>query len=298
MALLSRNGGGPIASLALRNQSYRLTFCYHGKRSTFTMGEVSEREAENSSAAVDQTLLRLRQGLLTLPPDADLVEFVKHGGRVPQPEPPRPEPITLASFRDRYLKAQTGPQEENSLATVWMRFGHFAATFGERFSIQRLRTAKLQEHIDRRKGKKKLSPVTLKKEMATLRAAWNWGSHLGLVVGKANANAPAEFAVIADLLADSAVASGDIGRLKGWWFYRMLFGPDSLAGKYGVGSSSGRPCSGPDRTRSRGFLAEGTGRQPTHAVVPRATPNSRHLTRSLPSPGAPTPGNPAGSEPR
>src|SRR5690242_20080888 len=49
-----------------------------------------------------------------------------------------------------------------------------------------------------------------------------------LLAGKANAGAPAGFADTADLLADAAVAAGEIARLKAWWFYRMLFGPDPL----------------------------------------------------------------------
>jgi uncharacterized protein (DUF1800 family) len=49
-----------------------------------------------------------------------------------------------------------------------------------------------------------------------------------LLAGKAGARAPAGFADTADLLADAAVAAGEIARLKAWWFYRMLFGPDPL----------------------------------------------------------------------
>ena len=41
-----------------------LTFCYQAKRYTFTIGEVSQREAENWAAAVDQTLMRMSQGCL------------------------------------------------------------------------------------------------------------------------------------------------------------------------------------------------------------------------------------------
>src|SRR5207245_242709 len=52
-----------------------------------------------------------------------------------------------------------------------------------------------------------------------------------LLTGQASLHAPGEFASMADLLADSAVASGDIARLKAWWFYRMLFGPDALGEK-------------------------------------------------------------------
>src|SRR5262245_27795060 len=49
-----------------------------------------------------------------------------------------------------------------------------------------------------------------------------------LLKGQASAHAPAEFSATADLLADAAVAAGEIGRLKAWWYYRMLFGPDPL----------------------------------------------------------------------
>jgi uncharacterized protein (DUF1800 family) len=45
------------------------------------------------------------------------------------------------------------------------------------------------------------------------------------------AQSPPEFAATADLLADAAVAAGDIGRLKAWWVYRMLFSPDPLGEK-------------------------------------------------------------------
>jgi uncharacterized protein (DUF1800 family) len=39
---------------------------------------------------------------------------------------------------------------------------------------------------------------------------------------------PPDFESVARLLADSAVGSNDPGRLKAWWVYRMLFGPDPL----------------------------------------------------------------------
>ncbi|HEY7315868.1 MAG TPA: DUF1800 domain-containing protein [Gemmataceae bacterium] len=40
------------------------------------------------------------------------------------------------------------------------------------------------------------------------------------------AGVPADFPAVADTLARSA--AGDLGRLKAWWVYRMLFGPDPL----------------------------------------------------------------------
>ena len=44
-------------------------------------------------------------------------------------------------------------------------------------------------------------------------------------------HAPSEFASTANLLGDAAVSSNESGRLKAWWFYRMLFGPDPLGEK-------------------------------------------------------------------
>jgi uncharacterized protein (DUF1800 family) len=49
-----------------------------------------------------------------------------------------------------------------------------------------------------------------------------------LLAGPANAHTPADFAPTAELLAEAAVTADDVGRLKAWWFYRMLFGSDPL----------------------------------------------------------------------
>jgi uncharacterized protein (DUF1800 family) len=50
-----------------------------------------------------------------------------------------------------------------------------------------------------------------------------------LLAGKAHTEGvPDKFADTADLLATTAASSYDAGRLKAWWVYRMLFGPDPL----------------------------------------------------------------------
>jgi uncharacterized protein (DUF1800 family) len=50
-----------------------------------------------------------------------------------------------------------------------------------------------------------------------------------LLAGKAYQTAvPDDFEATSRLLADAAVASGNINRLKAWWLYRMIFSPDPL----------------------------------------------------------------------
>ena len=46
-----------------------------------------------------------------------------------------------------------------------------------------LSLAKMQEYVNHR-AKAKISPVTIRKEIATLRAAWNWGEPMELTDGK------------------------------------------------------------------------------------------------------------------
>jgi uncharacterized protein (DUF1800 family) len=50
-----------------------------------------------------------------------------------------------------------------------------------------------------------------------------------VLAGKAATDGvPGDFAKTADLLGESAAPSGDPARLKAWWVYRMLYGPDPL----------------------------------------------------------------------
>jgi integrase len=73
--------------------------------------------------------------------------------------------------------------EENSLDTVRMHLRHVITTLGNTFHVTSVGQADLQRHIDRRARKRyrgrPLSAVTLRKEMASFRACWNWGVQAG-----------------------------------------------------------------------------------------------------------------------
>lgn len=68
-----------------------------------------------------------------------------------------------------------------------MHLGHAARTVGADFAIRRLTLDDLQRHVERRAQKKyrgrPLSPVTLRKEVASLRACCNWGVQAGKLQG-------------------------------------------------------------------------------------------------------------------
>src|SRR5262249_47020861 len=177
------------AAVEDRGNRYRVIFRYAGRRYTHSLRTTHPKEADALAGGLEKTLLRLEQGLLDLPEGVDLITFLlSDGQRVEKPKPP---PIrTLQQLFDRYLQAHAnGAMEANSLDTVAMHLRHFARTLGDAFPVQTLTLAHLQGHLDRRarrKGRRcePLSPVTLRKEVASFRACWNWGVEAGLVRGR------------------------------------------------------------------------------------------------------------------
>lgn len=182
-----------MASLQLRGKSYACIFCWHGKRQWFTIGKVSAAEAQAKASQVEYLLMRLGQGLIELPPGAAIVDFVRNDGKPPErrDQVPVPSPIglTLGSLRDLYLATHAGSLEERTLDGIRLHFKHLAASLGERFAMRELSLSDLQGYVERRSKARghrgrTLSPATIKKELITLRTAWNWGAKMGHLAGK------------------------------------------------------------------------------------------------------------------
>ena len=179
-----------MAALELRNKTYRVVFMYAGKKYAYSLETGESDMAEALRGGVEKTLMLMGQGLLKLPEGADVINFVKVGGKVEEIAPPVIERLSLKKLITGYLESHAnGAMVQNSLATVRMHLGHFTTTLGERYEVQSLSLQDLQRHVDKRAKKRyrgrPLSPVTLRKEMATFRACWNWG-----VQGGANSTAP------------------------------------------------------------------------------------------------------------
>ncbi len=177
-----------MASLQKKGDSYYCQFMYHGRRHTFTVGAVEESEAENKARQVDYLLMRLKQRLVVLPEGTDIVTFVEHDGKPPDIGPtlanaPR-QAVTLGHLKDRYLTTHAnGTIEQSSLDTCKLHLGHFARVLGDGFPLGELSPARMQEYVNQR-AKAKISPVTIRKEIATFRAAWNWGEPMELTSGR------------------------------------------------------------------------------------------------------------------
>lgn len=168
-----------MASLQERTGTYRVIFRFHGKQHFVMIGKVSREEAEAKAAQVDYLLMRLKQGLIELPPGVGIAEFVQHDGKPPAPATPvsaSRKALTLAALRDRYLATRATGREKSTLYTDRIHFKHLIATLGEQFPLPGLGQADLQRHIERR-AKLGISATTIRKEITTLRTAWHWAIH-------------------------------------------------------------------------------------------------------------------------
>jgi integrase len=186
-----------MAFLEQRGGRFRLIFRYAGRRYTHTLKTANPSIAEGLQGGIEKTLMLLDQKVLKIPDGVDVLSFIVGNGEVKLPElkptdgsPAKPQPdLTLRELRDQYIAAHAvGAMEKNSLDTVAMHLRHFMRSFSVNFPVQSLSLAKLQEHVNRRAQKKgihkrPLSPATIRKEIASLRAAWNWAVQMGLVTG-------------------------------------------------------------------------------------------------------------------
>jgi integrase len=171
-----------MAGVRKKGGGWHCTFRFRGSRYYFAIGNVSEDQARAKATEVDETLSLIQRGRLEVPDGVQLEEYVAAGGKVPVVSA-RPETVTARQLFDRYLETHSnGTIEASSLATARTHLGNVCGTIGDRFRIQSLTLLKLQEHVDRRR-KKGVSPVTLRKEVASLRACWNWAVHGGVIKG-------------------------------------------------------------------------------------------------------------------
>ncbi|HEY7425275.1 MAG TPA: hypothetical protein VH682_13670 [Gemmataceae bacterium] len=171
-----------------RSRNFKVCFRFRGRSYKKSLKTTNRQDAEIILGGVMRTLLRLEQNLLELPPDADILTFVLSDGKQAE-KPSLPQVISLQDLIDGHTAAcSVGAMEENSLDTTKMHLRHFVATFGKGFAVGSLKLADLQRHVEwraKKRGirKRLLSPTTIRKEVATMRAAWNWGVQAGLLSG-------------------------------------------------------------------------------------------------------------------
>lgn len=179
-----------MASIQQRGEWFHLHFRFAGKQYTHALKTKNRREAEAHRGTVDRLLIRIRNNEIPPPPpDSDLPAFLLSAGKVIPDSTKVSSVLTLTDLRDRYLQTHgNGALEPKTLVMTKIHFRHITRHFGERFAASKLTSELLQDYVMKRgegRGKKqrRISPVTIQKDIASLRAAWNWAVRCGLLTG-------------------------------------------------------------------------------------------------------------------
>jgi integrase len=176
MSSLERQAGG----------NFRIVFRCGSQKLSRTLRTSDANEAELIRERLDENLRLLDRGRLTIPPDADAVTFLLSDGRLEQRTRIAP-PLTLKDFVSQYRQnLPEGALEATTLYTIGIHTDHFLRLFKPTFPVCRLNADDLQCYVNRRSREsgrrgRTVSPVTIKKELATLRSIWSWGLASGRV---------------------------------------------------------------------------------------------------------------------
>ena len=184
-----------MATLQDRGGSYRVLFQFAGRQHSLGLGRLAPKLAEARAARVDELLTLVKNGYLEVAPGDAVVEFLKRDGRPPAPpavasvpEPPARPKLALASLQRLYAAAHRGSLAANSLGEIETHFKHLRETLGDDFVVEALELADLQRHVKRRELMKNsrgkpISPVTIQKDLVSLRVAWRWAAEGKLLAG-------------------------------------------------------------------------------------------------------------------
>jgi integrase len=165
---------------------YHVTFRFAGRKYNRSLETKSETEARDLAGRIQDNIRNVQRGLLALPPGIDIPTFLLSDGRMSGPVQVSLV-VTLKELIERYEKAiSCGAVEESTLYTIRIHMKHLKAVLDEGLDVHSLTRNHLQEYVNRRRAQKNnrggtISPVTIRKELATLSGAWTWGIGEGLV---------------------------------------------------------------------------------------------------------------------
>jgi integrase len=175
-----------MAAIEKRGESFRIVFWFQGRRFRRSLETTSKTEAEGTLARLRDNLRRVALGLLVIPEDPDLATFLLSDGKTNS----RPAKQAIHSlhelFENYFSSLPAGSIEADTIAIMRIHQAHLERILGRSFSIHSLEAAHLQRYIVKRSGEqgqhgRTVSPVTVKKDLRTLRTVWNWSLGMGLV---------------------------------------------------------------------------------------------------------------------
>jgi integrase len=179
-----------MASLFLDQESgnFYVRFRYGGRSFKRSLDTNNQKLARAHVARVEETLMLLGHGRLSIPPQADPVTFILTDGRKLTAK--EPTLLTLAELTEAFKANRIpGHKEANTLKTENIHIRHLHRILKASSLAQSIGHTHLQSYVAKRLGEvvrgRAVSTETVRKEVATFRVIWHWGVKQGLLEGPA-----------------------------------------------------------------------------------------------------------------
>jgi len=155
---------------------YFVCFRLGGQRFKRSLETKKEDDAISQKERVKENLRLYRRGRFDIPPNVDVVTYLLSDGRRDGTEVSKP--VTLAELFKKYFDSiPAGGHELTTIKGMKIHQKHLQRILRAAFPVRQLTKDDLQRFINRRateKGRNGLiSPMTIKKEIVTLRTVWN-----------------------------------------------------------------------------------------------------------------------------
>jgi hypothetical protein len=171
------------------SEHFFVRFRYGGRSFKRSLGTNKEKLAHAQASRVEETLILLKNGRLSIPQNADPVAFILSDGRRDSFESPKLP--TLVEVTTAFKAARIpGHKEATTVSTENTHIRHllrimkgktFAHTIGHT-ALQSYVVTRLSEVVG---AKRPISAKTVRKEIATFRVIWNWAVKEGMLEGQA-----------------------------------------------------------------------------------------------------------------
>jgi integrase len=168
-----------------RSGNYLVKFRWGKREFTKSLHTKEETVADLGVARVNDALMRLKRGLLEMPPEAEPGEFIVSGGTLTaKPKPAdRIKPLTLGELFNLYVESV--PKEPNTLRTIRIHQNHIEKVLRTDTPVESITLEHVQRYCDRRAKMvyhgQRIRPYTIRKELRTFRQTWLWGFRRGHV---------------------------------------------------------------------------------------------------------------------
>ena len=175
-----------MASLEKRNNIYRIVFRLDGQKFSRSLRTKSKAAADLALAQLKDGLHRIKLGVLTLDPSDDVVTALMSSGNIRQKQKTI-KSLRLGKLLDEYLASiPENSIEQTTRGMLNTHIRHLKRLIGVRASVKSVNLTKLQAYVNDRSQEpgirgRTVSPVTTRKEVTTLYAAWTWAKEAELI---------------------------------------------------------------------------------------------------------------------